>query len=81
MSLFDRLGNKHPTLQRGPANPMQTIQQLRLNPVSFLKQSGFNIPDDMTDPQQIAQHLVRTGQVSNSRYQQAIQMLNSINRR
>lgn len=81
MSLFDRLGSKQPAPQRGPMNPMQMMQQLQSNPASFLKQSGFNVPDGMTNPQQITQHLMQTGQVSNNRYQQAVRMLNSMSRK
>ena len=65
MSLFDAL----------QANPMQMIQQLRQNPSAVLKQAGMTIPDGMSNPQQIVQHLVQSGQVSNAKLQSVMQMM------
>lgn len=69
MSIFDTLG------QAPQANPMQALQQLQQNPAAMLRQKGLNIPDGMTNPQQIVQHLVQSGQVSNGRLQQVMQMV------
>lgn len=69
MSLFDNLGNKSV-----PQNPMQMLQQLRSNPVSVLQQAGYNIPAGMNNPQQIIQHLLQSGQVSQNKFAQAQQM-------
>lgn len=69
MSLFDNLGNKNV-----PQNPMQMLQQLRSNPVSVLQQAGYNIPAGMNNPQQIIQHLLQSGQVSQNKFAQAQQM-------
>lgn len=66
MSLYDSMQS---------SNPMQMIQQLRANPAAVLKQRGFNIPNGMTNPQQIVQHLLSSGQVPQMRYQQALQMM------
>lgn len=66
MSLYDQLGQK---------NPMQEIQNLRADPISYLKNRGFNIPQGMTNPGQITQYLLRSGQVGNNRYQMAMRML------
>ena len=72
MSLFDQLqgGPRAPQI-----NPQQMLQQLRADPAGTLRQRGLNIPEGMTNPQQIIQHLVQSGQVSNPRLQQAMQML------
>lgn len=70
MSLFDSLGGRPQQM-----NPMQAMQQLRNNPVAMLRQRGMNVPDGMTDPQQIVQHLVNSGQIPNSRLQQILQMM------
>lgn len=67
MSLFDQLGQQQ--------NPMQMLQQIRQNPAAILQRAGLNIPAGMTDPQQIIQHLMQSGQVSQQRYQQAMQMM------
>lgn len=54
-------------------NPMQMLQQLRQNPVQVLRQAGLNVPDNLNDPNQIIQHLMNSGQVSQQRYEQARQ--------
>lgn len=67
MGLFDQLGQQN--------NPMQMLQQIRQNPAAVLQRAGLNIPAGMNDPQQIIQHLMQSGQVSQQRYQQAMQMM------
>ena len=79
MSLFDQLGGQQPSTPR-QFNPVEEMQTLRSNPTAYLKKHGFNIPDGMTDPGQIAQHLLRSGQVGNARYQQAVRMLHGMRR-
>lgn len=51
------------------------IQQVKSDPVGFLKDKGFNIPDGMKDPGQITSYLLQTGQVGNQRMQMAQQIL------
>lgn len=55
-------------------NPMAMLQQLRSNPMQFLRQAGFNVPNNISDPNAIIQHLMNSGQVSQQRYEQARQM-------
>lgn len=61
----------------GVPNVMQLLQQLRTNPAQVLAQR-FNLPQGVGDPNQLLQHLVKTGQVSqdqvNAAYQQAQRM-------
>lgn len=56
-------------------NPQQMLAQIKSNPAAVLKQRGLNIPDGMNNPQQIIQHLISSGQVPQSRYMQAMQMM------
>ena len=70
MSLFNSLSGKQPQM-----NPMQKLQELKQNPASVLQQAGFNVPGDMTDPNQITQYLLSSGQVSQNRYSQVLQMM------
>ena len=56
-------------------NPMQALSELKANPAAMLKHAGLNVPEDMNDPQQIVQHLLRSGQVQPARYQQALRMM------
>ena len=76
MGVFENLGQKPQQ-----SNPMQMLQQLRSNPVSMLKQAGYNIPEGMNNPQQMVNYLLQSGQVPQARYQQAMQMLNRMGRR
>ena len=55
-------------------NPMQMLQQLRQNPVQVLRQAGLNVPDNLTSPNDIIQHLMNSGQVSQEAYNRARQM-------
>jgi len=66
MSMFDSLGARQ--------NPMQMMSQLRSNPIGMLKQAGYTIPDGMSNPQEIINHLLNSGQVNNGRLQMAQQM-------
>ena len=78
MSLFDSLSNPRQSVRQ--SNPMQTLQQLRSNPAAMLRQAGMNVPDGMNDPQQIVNHLLQSGQVNNTRLQQAQQMMSMLRR-
>lgn len=64
--LFNALG--------GGMNPMAMLNQLKSNPLGFLRQKGFNIPDNISDPNAIIQHLMNTGQINQQTYNQARQM-------
>lgn len=61
-------------------NTMQMLQQLRQNPVQMLRQAGLNVPDNLNDPNQIIQHLMNSGQISQQRYEQARQMAAQLKR-
>ena len=52
-------------------NAMQQLQQLRQNPMQFLRHRGYNVPDNVTDPQAIIQHLMNSGQVTQQQMNQA----------
>lgn len=79
MSLFDSLGNGGQ--QQGQAPQMtaqQALAQLRANPAGVLGQVGLNVPAGMNDAQQIVQHLMQTGQLSQNRFAQAMQMMGQL---
>ena len=71
-SLFNSL-NRQPQQM----NPAQTVQQLKSDPVGFMKSRGINIPNgvDTTNPQSIINGLMQSGQIGNGRYQQVMQMI------
>ena len=58
-------------------NPFALLQQLRTNPMQLLSQK-FNIPANITTPQDIIQHLLNTGQVSQEDVNRAMQMRKQI---
>ena len=55
-------------------NMMQMLGQLKSNPLALLQQAGFNIPANISGPQQIIQHLTQTGQINQAQLNQAQQM-------
>lgn len=81
MSLFDRLGGKPQQMQQ-PMDQRQAMEAMRHDvdeishgPGAYLKARGFDIPKGMTDPRQITQHLLQTGQVGVPRLNQVVNML------
>lgn len=77
MSMFESLGNSGNVSQnqKQQMNPMQAVNQLKQNPVSFLKQAGYNIPETTNNPNEIIQYLLQSGQIQQSRLAGAQQML------
>ena len=63
-------------------NPMQLLQQLRQNPVSVMKNYGYDIPQELAgNPLGIWNHLVSTGQVQQGRAAQIQAMAQRMGRR
>ena len=58
-----------------PNNILQMIAQIKSNPMAVLGQR-FNLPQNMSDPNAIIQHLLNTGQVSQQQVNMAMQMRN-----
>lgn len=59
---------------------MQMFAQLRRNPIQTLRQMGVNVPDNLTDPNAIIQHLMDSGQVTQQQYDRARQMAQQFKR-
>lgn len=55
---------------------MNIYQQLRNNPMQILSQR-FNLPQNINNPNDIVQHLLNTGQVSQSQINQIMSMKNN----
>ena len=79
MGLFNDLGNNQQ--QQTAQNPMQMLSQLKQHPAEMLKQAGYNIPDNLNNPQQIINHLLNSGQVNQGRVNMAQQMARQFGRR
>ena len=65
-----------------PNQIMGMLGQLKANPLQFLMQRRMNVPQsvDMSDPQEILNHLVQTGQVSQQQINNAYQMIGQFRR-
>lgn len=57
-------------------NNLAMINQFRNNPMALLSQR-FNLPANMNNPQEIVQHLLNTGQISQEQVNQAMEMRNN----
>ena len=57
-------------------NPFMMINQIKQNPIGFLMQRGMNVPQGVTDPNKIIEHLMNTGQISQQQYDNAVRMAN-----
>jgi hypothetical protein len=56
-------------------NMMQMLGQFKANPMQFLMQRKFNVPQSMAnDPNAILNHLLQTGQVNQDAVNRAYQM-------
>lgn len=85
MGLFDQLGNKPSKSTQQQMDPRQAQQafqhdlaSLKADPIAYAKAHGKNIPDGMTDPNQMAQYLLKSTQVNNPRYQMAMRVINGL---
>ena len=50
------------------------LNQLKNDPMGLLKKAGYNIPSNVTGPQQIVEYLTQSGQLSQAQLNQAQQM-------
>lgn len=53
------------------------LNGLMSNPMQMLSRNGLNIPQNLNNPQQIVQHLLNSGQISQETVNQAMQMKDS----
>ena len=68
-------------MMNNPMQLLQSLQQFKANPMQFLMQRRFNVPQNMTnDPQAILNHLMQTGQVSQDAVNRAYQQLGQFRR-
>ncbi len=64
-------------LKNSPApmpSPAQYLAQIKADPVSFIRRAGFNIPDGITNPQQMINYLLTSGQRTPAQFAQAQRM-------
>lgn len=56
---------------------LNLLAQLQQNPLAVLRQRGFNVPDNISNPQAIIQHLMNSGQLTQQQLNQAQMMAQS----
>lgn len=87
MGLFDQLWqqpSKQPiqNQQIDPRQEQQAFQNdlasLKSNPIAYAKAHGKNIPEGMTDPNQMVQYLLKSTQINNPRYQLVMRIMNNL---
>jgi hypothetical protein len=62
--------------QQMPANnPLAMLDQLKQNPYQLLAQRGFNIPQNLYNPNDILQYLINTNQVTQQQVNNVMTML------
>lgn len=60
------------------ANILGMFSKLTQNPLQTLVEAGLNVPTEMANnPEQIVQHLLNSGQISQNQVNQAVQMKDS----
>lgn len=89
MSFFDSICQQRGQ-QQGPQMPqgqppmtreqmMQMQQQMlsdvKKDPHGAIKNAGYNVPDNMNDPMQMAKYLLDSGQITGPRAQMARQLM------
>lgn len=79
MSILDRMGrpagSQSPQDGQNLLDPMQKLREIQQAPSATLAQANLNIPQGYTDPRQIADYMVSSGQVSPANYNRVARML------
>lgn len=84
MGIFDSLGSQGRSRasqpqQMDPRQMQQAFQDdlasLKADPIAYAKAHGKNIPDGMTDPNQMLQYMLRNTSTNNPRYQMVMRLL------
>lgn len=57
---------------------MGQFRNFMQNPMQYMAQRGMNIPQGVSNPDQIVQHLLNTGQITQQQYNQAAQIRNQM---
>ena len=59
----------NPMIQQQPSL-RQAMQQLQANPIQILQQAGYQVPQNLSNPNDMIQHLMRSGQLTQAQYDQ-----------
>ena len=59
MGIFDSLGGQ----KQHPLTRDQAMKQIQADPRAVLSRCGLNLPDGISDPQQMVNYLFQSGQI------------------
>lgn len=81
MSIFDQLRNSRAQMPN-MADLQKYAGQLQNDPVGFLRNMGFNLPNnvDLSNPNAIISHLMQTSQINGGLLGKAQQLMNLLKR-
>ena len=68
--LFDMFGGNKNIV----ANIMSMLPNFKNNPLGALQSAGFNIPNNISNPQEIVRYLVQSGQINQGQLDYAQKM-------
>lgn len=81
MSIFDRIGQRD-DIRSGVQDPRQAMEQmqravadLQRDPRGMIRNAGIDIPEGMTNPREIANYLMQSGNIPSQRLQMAQNMM------
>lgn len=65
--------------QAGPYSMQEALSQLQSNPAEFIRQAGYNVPNELANnPQAAAMHIIQSGQAKGPVMQRIQPMLNML---
>ena len=81
MSIYDRIG-KQGAPQQQAIDPRQAVAEMQRavadiqkDPRGMIRKSGLDIPEGMTNPREIANYLMQSGNIPSQRLQMAQNMM------
>ena len=79
MSLYDRIGQQGGQQLMDPRQAMEQMQQavsdIQRDPRGVIRKAGYDIPEGMKNPREIAGYLMNSGKVANPRLLMAQNMM------
>ena len=76
MSFFDSIGQQSQQMpQQAQQMQQRMISDVKRDPHGAIKKAGYNVPDDMSDPMQMAKYLLDSNQITGPRAQMARQLM------
>ena len=75
MSFFDSIGQPQGQQMTPQQAQRQALADVKKDPHGAIKKAGYNVPDNMDDPMQMVEYLIKSGQVGGPKAQLAMRMM------